>query len=49
MAAYKAVVDELSKSFEDFEIQHIPRAENEEADALSRIGSGRKQVPDGAF
>ena len=38
MAAYKAVVDDLSKSFEGFEVQHIPRAENEEADALSRIG-----------
>src|SRR3954466_1052367 len=49
MAAYKAIVDELSKSFEDFEVQHIPRGENEEADALSRIGSARKQVPDGIF
>src|SRR3954468_15851480 len=49
MAAYKDVVDELSKSFEGFEVQHIPRIENEEADALSRIGSVRKQVPDGAF
>ena len=49
MAAQKAVVDELSKSFEGFEVQHIPRAENKEADALSRIGSARKQVPDGAF
>src|SRR4051812_12920835 len=49
MAAYKAVVDELSKSFEGFEKQHIPRAENEEADALSRIGSTWKQVSDRAF
>ena len=49
MAAYKPVVDELSKSFEGFEIQQIPRTENEEADALSRIGSARKIVPDGAF
>ena len=39
MAAYIAIMDELSKSFEGFEVQHIPRAENEEADALSRIGS----------
>ena len=49
MAAYKAVVDDLSKSFEGFEVQHMPQAENEEADALSRIGSARKEVPDGAF
>src|SRR4051812_48183026 len=49
MAAYKAVVDELSKLFEGFEVQHIPQAENEEVDALSRIGSARKQVPHGAF
>ena len=34
MAPYKAVVDELSKSFEGFEVQHIPRTENAEADAL---------------
>ena len=43
MAAYKAVVDELSKSFKGFEVQHIPRIENEEADALSRIGSAGKK------
>src|SRR5215216_3860994 len=49
MAAYKAVVDELSKSFEGFEVQHIPPAENMEEDALSGIGSAQKQVPDGAF
>ena len=29
MVAYKAIVDELSKSFEGFEVQHIPRIENE--------------------
>src|SRR5215216_3401179 len=49
MAAYKVVVDDLSKLFEGFEIQHIPRTKNEEADALSRIGSARKQVSGGAF
>ena len=34
MASYKAVVDELSKSFEGFEVQHIARAKKSEADAL---------------
>ena len=42
-------MEELSKLFEGFEVQHIPLIENEEADALSRIGSARKQVPYGAF
>ena len=49
MAAYKAVVHEMSKSFEGFEVQHIPQTRNEEADALSRIGSARKEVPPGVF
>jgi hypothetical protein len=49
MAAYRAVVDEYSKNFEGFEVHHIPRNDNEEADALSRIGSARKEVPAGAF
>ena len=42
MVAYKVVVDELSKLFEGFEVQHIPQTENEEADALLRMGSTRK-------
>ena len=49
MAAYKAAVDEFAKCFQGYEVRHIPRADNDEADALSRLGSGRKPIPVGIF
>ncbi|KAL5561881.1 hypothetical protein UlMin_031628 [Ulmus minor] len=40
MAAYLHLVQSVISCFESFEITHIPRAENSEADRLARIGSG---------
>ena len=49
MAAYRAAVDEMAKSFIGYEVKHIPRTENMAADALSRLGSARKTIPPGIF
>ncbi|KAL5583004.1 hypothetical protein UlMin_015446 [Ulmus minor] len=40
MAAYLQLAQSVISCFESFEITHIPRAENSEADRLARIGSG---------
>ncbi|KAL5577126.1 hypothetical protein UlMin_018825 [Ulmus minor] len=40
MAAYLQLTQNMISCFESFEITHIPRAENSEADWLARIGSG---------
>ena len=45
MAAYRATVDEFAKCFLGYEVRHIPRAQNEVADTLARLGSERKKVP----
>ena len=42
MAAYRAAVDEFAKCF-------LPRAQNEAADTLARLGSERKKVPKDVF
>ena len=49
MAAYKAAVDEFAKCFLGYEVRHIPRAQNEAADTLARLGSERKKVPKDVF
>ena len=49
MAAYRAAVDEMAKSFIGYEVKHIPRAENMAADALSRLGLARKAISPGIF
>lgn len=49
MVIYKAVVDEFAKCFQGYEVKHIPRADNDKADALSRLGSGRKPILGGVF
>jgi hypothetical protein len=49
MVAYKASVDDFAKCFKGYEVKHITRADNEEADVLSRLGSGRKPIPLGVF
>ena len=49
MAAYRAAVDEFAKCFLGYEVRHIPRAENEAADTLARLGSERKKVPKDVF
>jgi len=44
MMAYLAKIKERSKSFTTFEIKHVPRSENRQADALSKLTSSS---PDG--
>jgi hypothetical protein len=49
MAAYKQAVDTIGAHFAGFEFKHIDRRFNEAADALSRYGSSRIEVPPGIF
>ena len=49
MEAYRAAVDEFAKCFLGYEVRHIPRAQNEAADTLARLGSERKKVPKDVF
>jgi ribonuclease HI len=41
MASYRFHVQQISGYFEGCEFHHIPRAENEAADVLSKLGSSR--------
>jgi hypothetical protein len=41
MASYHFYVQQLYGFFEGYEFHHIPRANNDEADRLSKIGSTR--------
>src|ERR1041385_5195778 len=47
MARYRFLVQQLYGFFEGCEFHHIPRANNEAADALSKQGSTRKEIPAG--
>ena len=47
MASYRFLVQQLSGFFEGCEFHHVSRAENEAADALSKLGSTRKEIPTG--
>src|SRR3954465_13293341 len=47
MASYRFLVQQLSGYFEGCEFHHIPRANNEAADALSKLGSTRQAIPPG--
>jgi ribonuclease HI len=49
MAAYRDVVDEMPKSFLDYDIKHVRREDNMAADTLSKLASTRKAVPPGVF
>ena len=42
MAAYLSKVKERAKCFKKFEIQHVPRSENRQADALSKLASSSR-------
>jgi ribonuclease HI len=41
MASYRFYVQQLCRFFEGYEFHHVPRANNDEADRLSKIGSTR--------
>src|SRR3954471_5676412 len=47
MASYRFLVQQLSGYFEGCEFHHIPRANNEAADTLSKLGSTRQAIPPG--
>src|SRR4051812_37455566 len=47
MASYRFLVQQLSGYFEGGEFHHVPRANNEAADALSKLGSTRQAIPPG--
>src|SRR4051812_38580056 len=49
MAAYRQVVYKLGGHFTGYSVEWIDRRKNEEADALSRIGSARLAPPAGVF
>jgi hypothetical protein len=44
MAAYWATVDKMAECFIGYEVHYIKWADNDAADALSRLGSSRKTV-----
>jgi hypothetical protein len=47
MASYHLYMQQLCGFFEDCEFHHVPRANNDEADRLSKISSTRQDVPAG--
>ena len=47
MALYQFHIQKLSSSFDGCEFHHVPRTNNEAADALSKIGSTRQAIPPG--
>ncbi|KAI4992728.1 hypothetical protein ZWY2020_007041 [Hordeum vulgare] len=47
MASYRFLIQQLSGPFEGCEFHHVPRAENEAADTLAKIGSTRQAIPAG--
>jgi hypothetical protein len=49
MGKYCTVVRELEDKFEGLEFHHVERDRNAAADALSKLGSSRTQVPPGVF
>jgi ribonuclease HI len=47
MASYRFYVQQLCRFFEGCEFHHVPRANNDEADRLSKIGSTKQDIPAG--
>jgi hypothetical protein len=47
MASYHFYVQQLSGFFKGCEFHHVPRANNNEADRLSKIGSTKQDIPAG--
>jgi ribonuclease HI len=47
MGSYRFLVQQLSGYFEGCEFRHVPRAQNEAADTLSKLGSSRDSIPPG--
>src|SRR4051812_35787658 len=49
MIAYRRAVDQLGGCFAAFSVEWIDRRKNEDADALSRVGSSKQAPPPGVF
>jgi hypothetical protein len=49
MGKYCTAVQKLEDKFEGLEFYHMERDRNAAADALSKLGSSRTQVPPGVF
>jgi hypothetical protein len=47
MASYRFYVQQLRGFFEGCKFYHVPRANNDEADRLSKIGSTKQDIPAG--
>ena len=47
MASYHFLMQQLSGYFKGCEFLHVPRNDNDQADALARIGSTRTTIPSG--
>jgi hypothetical protein len=47
MGSYHFLVQQMSGYFEGYEFWHVPRAQNEAADTLSKLGSFRESIPPG--
>src|SRR4051812_6151943 len=47
MSSYHFLVQQISGYFDGCEFLHVPRADNDQADALARIGSTRQAIPTG--
>jgi ribonuclease HI len=47
MGSYRFLVQQLSGYFEGCEFWHVPRAQNEAADTLSKLGSSRESILSG--
>jgi hypothetical protein len=47
MGSYRFLVQQISGYFEGCEFRHVPRAQNEAADTLSKLGSSRDSIPPG--
>jgi ribonuclease HI len=47
MGSYHFLVQQLSGYFEGCEFRHVPWAQNEAADTLSKLGSSRESIPPG--
>jgi hypothetical protein len=49
MGKYCTAIRKLEDKFEGLEFHHVERDRNAAADALSKLGSSRTQVPPGVF
>jgi ribonuclease HI len=47
MVSYHFLVQQISAYFEGCEFRHVPQAQNDAADTLSKLGSSRESIPPG--